>query len=290
MSDRDPRFTSRFWVSLQKALGTKLHFSTAFHPQTDGQSERTIQTLEDMLRACVIEFQGTWDKCIALMEFAYNNQYHSSIGMAPYEALYGQKYRSLVFWDKEGLEILEGPEIVQATIDKVDIINSKLKAAQDRQKSYYDQHRRDMEYQVGEKVFLRVSPWKGVIRFGNKGKLSPRYIGPYEILERVGPLAYRLALPPELAKIHDVFHVRMLRRYRSDPSHVLKDSEVEVSENLTYVEEPVTIADYKIKQLRKRTIPMVKVIWKNHGIEEATWETEEKMKRDYPCLFYHSGN
>ena len=115
-----------------------------------------------------------------------------------------------MFWDKKGLEILEGPEIVQATIDKVDVIKSKLKAAQDRQKIYYDQHHRDMEYQVEKKVFLRVSPWKGIMRFGNKGKLSPRYIGPYEILERVGPLAYRLALPPELAKIHNVFHVRML--------------------------------------------------------------------------------
>ena len=154
VSYRDPRFTSRFWVSVQRALGTKLHFSTAFHPQTDGQSERTIQTLEDMLRACVIEFQGTWDKYLALIEFAYNNQYHSSIGMAPYEALYGRKCRSPVFWDKEGLEILEGPAIVQATMDKVDVIKSKLKAAQDRQKSYYDQHRRDMEYQVGENVFL----------------------------------------------------------------------------------------------------------------------------------------
>ena len=117
-----------------------------------------------------------------------------------------------------------------------------------------------MEYQVGEKVLLRVSPWKGIMRFRNKGKLSPRYIGPYEILERVGPLAYRLALPPKLAKIHNVFHVRMLRRYRSDPSHILKDSEVEVSESLTYVEEPMTVGDYKVKQLRKRAIPMVKVI------------------------------
>ena len=123
------------------------------------------------------------------MEFAYNNQYQSSIGMAPYEALYGRKCRSPVFWDKEGLEILEGLEIVQSTVDKVDVIKSKLNTAQDRQKNYNDQHRRDMEYQVGEKVFLRVSPWKGVMRFGNKGKLIPRYIGPYEILERVGPLA-----------------------------------------------------------------------------------------------------
>ena len=143
---------------------------------------------------------------------------------------------------------------------------------------------------MGEKVFLRVSPWKGVMRFGNKGKLSPRYIGPYEILEIVGPLSYRLALPPELAKIHNVFHVSMLRRYRSDPSHVLRDSEIEVYDNLTYVEEPVTIVDYKVKKLRKHDIPMVKVIWKHHDIREATWETEEKMRRNYPYLFRESGN
>ena len=174
VSDRDSRFISRFWESLQKALGTKLHMSTTFHPQTDGQSERTIQTLEEMLKACVIEFQDTWDKYIALIEFAYNNQYHSSIGMAPYEALYGRKCRSPLYWDREGIEILEGPEIVQMTVDKIDIIKSKLKAAQDRQKSYSDQHRKEMEFQVGEKVFLRVSPWRGIMRFGNKGKLSPR--------------------------------------------------------------------------------------------------------------------
>ena len=226
VSDKDPRFTSRFWESLQKALGTKLHFSTAFHPQTDGQSERTIQTLEEMLRACAMEFQGTWDRYIALMEFAYNNQYHSSIGMAPYEALYRRRCRSLLYWDKEGIEILEGPEIVQITTDKINIVKSKLKAAQDRQKSYSDQHRREMEYQVGDKVFLRVFPWKGIMRFVNKGKLSPRYIGPYEIIEKVGPLAYKLALPPELSRIHNVFYVSVLRRYRSDPSHVIKDSEV----------------------------------------------------------------
>ena len=128
------------------------------------------------------------------------------------------------------------------------------------------------------------------MRFGNKGKLSPRYIGTYEIIEKIGPLAYRLALPPELSKIHDVFHVSMLRRYRSDPSHVIKDSEVEISENLSYVEEPIRIVDNKIKQLRNREIPMVKVLWGNHGIEEATWETAEKMKRNYPQLFDIPGN
>ena len=204
-----------------------------------------------MLRACVIEFQDTWDKYIPLIEFAYNNQYHSSIGMAPYEALYGRKCRSPIYWDREGSEFLEGPDIVQLTVDKVDIIKSKLKAVQDRQKSYVDQHRTKMEFQIGEKVFLRVSLWKGIMRFGNKGKLSLRYIGPYEIIERVGPLAYKLALPPELARIHNVFHVSMLRRYRSDPSHVIKDSEVKIAENLSYIEEPESIVDRRVKQLRQ---------------------------------------
>ncbi|WOG99882.1 hypothetical protein DCAR_0519238 [Daucus carota subsp. sativus] len=289
VSDRDPRFTSRFWKSLQEAMGTRLNFSTAFHPQTDGQSERTIQTLEEMLRACVIEFKGSWDEYIALMEFAYNNHFHSSIGMAPYEALYGRKCRSPLYWDKEGTIILEGPELVQNAVDKVNIVKAKLKATQDRQKSYVDQNRREMEYQVGDKVFLKVSPWKGVMRFGNKGKLSPRYIGPYEIIEKIGPLAYRLALPPELSQIHDVFHVSMLRRYRSDPTHVLKDPGIEINDNLSYIEEPIKIIEHKTKQLRNREIPLVKVLWRNHAVEEATWETEEHMRSKYPHLFDNPG-
>ncbi|KAL0458155.1 UNVERIFIED_CONTAM: Transposon Tf2-11 polyprotein [Sesamum latifolium] len=285
VSDRDPRFTSHFWGSLHKALGTKLHFSTAFHPQTDGQSERTIQTLEDMMRACVIEFRGNWDDHLPLIEFAYNNSFHSSIGMAPYEALYGRKCRSPICWDIEGLRQFEGPELVQETVDKIQTVKQCLKAAQDRQKSYVDKHRREMEYEVGEKVFLRVSPWRGILRFGKKGKLSPRYIGPYEILERVGPLAYRLALPVELSQIHDVFHVSMLRRYRSDPSHILREPEIEISEGLTYVEEPTEILDRSIKRLRNKEIPMVKVKWSHHSPREATWEVEENMREKYPYLF-----
>ena len=179
VSDRDPRFTSRFWSSSQDAMGTQLHFSTAFHPQTDGQSERTIQTLEDMLRACVIEFKGSWDTHLSMMEFAHNNSYHSSIGMAPFEALYGRKCCTPVCWDKVGERRLKGLKLVHITSDKIQIVRYRLKTARDRQKSYADKHRRDLQFKfkVGDKVFLRVSPWKGILRFGRRGKLRPRYIG-----------------------------------------------------------------------------------------------------------------
>ena len=285
VSDRDPRFTSRFWPSLQNALGTKLHFSTAFHPQTDGQSERTIQTLEDMLRACVMEFRGSWDTHLHLMEFAYNNSYQASIGMAPYEALYGRKCRTPVCWDEVGERKLVGPEIVQMTCDKIKVIRDRLKIAQDRQKSYADNRRRDLEFEVGDMVFLRISPWKGVLRFGKRGKLSPRYIGPYRIVERIGEVAYRLELPSDLDRIHDVFHVSMLRKYIPDPSHVLTEQPVEIQENLTYEEEPVQILDRREQVLRNKTIPLVKVLWRSHTVEEATWEHEEQMKRHYSHLF-----
>ncbi|CAL1388171.1 unnamed protein product [Linum trigynum] len=183
VSDRDPRFTSRFWRSLQDALGTQLNFSTAFHPQTDGQSERTILTLEEMLRACVMDFHGSWDEHLPLIEFAYNNQYHSSLGMAPYEALYERKCRSPVCWDEEGLRQLEGPEIVQATVDKIKVIRNRLKATQDRHKSYADAHRREMEFNVGDKVFLKVSPWRGIF-------LGVRLI--YRLLDLSSPKSHRV--------------------------------------------------------------------------------------------------
>ena len=175
-----------------------------------------------MLRACMMEFKGSWDKHLPLMEFSYNNSYHTSLGMAPYEALYGRRCRTPVCWNEVGERKLVGPEIVQLTTDKIDLIRSRLKVAQDRQKSYADLKRKDIEFEVGDKVFLKISPWKGIVRFGKRGKLSPRFIGPYEVIERIGPVAYRLALPPELSQVHDVFHVSMLRRYMSDPSHILQ--------------------------------------------------------------------
>ncbi|KAK4406475.1 hypothetical protein Sango_0654000 [Sesamum angolense] len=142
-----------------------------------------------------------------------------------------------------------------------------------------------MEYEVGDKVFLKVSPWKGILRLGKQEKLSPRYIRQYEIIERIGPLAYRLALPAELSQIHDVFHVSMLRRYRSDPSHVIREPEVEISEELTYMEEPAEILDISVRKLRNKEIPMVKVRWIHHSPREATWDVEEHIREKYPYLF-----
>ena len=286
VSDRDSRFTSRFWNALQEALGTRLNFSTAFHPQTDGQSERTIQTLEDMLRSCVMQFKGNWDEHLSLMEFAYNNSFHSSIGMAPYEALYGKQCRTPLCWDEVGERKLTAPELVQITTDKIKIIRERLQTAQSRQKSYADNRRKDLEFQVGDWVFLKLSPWKGIIRFGKRGKLSPRFIGPYLITERIGAVAYRLDLPSELYRVHDVFHVSMLLKYVADPSHILEMQPVTLREDLVYEEEPVQILDRKEQVLRNKIIPIVKVLWRNHNVEEATWESENQMREQYPHLFY----
>ncbi|GJW88489.1 putative reverse transcriptase domain-containing protein [Tanacetum coccineum] len=192
---RDSRFTSRFWQSMQEALGTRLDISTAYHPQTDGQSEHTIQTLEDMLRACVMDFRRSWDIHLPLVEFSYNNSNHSSMRCAPFKALYGRKCRSPILW----AEVKEGqlirPEIVQETTEKISQIKNRLKATRDHHKSYANKRRKSLEFSEGDHVLLKVSPWKGVVRFGKKGKLTPRFVRPFEITERIGPVAYRLRLP-----------------------------------------------------------------------------------------------
>ncbi|GJT51412.1 putative reverse transcriptase domain-containing protein [Tanacetum coccineum] len=195
ISDQDSKFTSHFWQSLNKALGTQLDMSTTYHPQTDGQSERTIQTLEDMLRACVIDFGKGWDRHLPLVEFSYNNSYHNSIKATPFEALYGQKCRSLIYWTEVGDAQLTGPEIIHETTEKIIQIKKRIQAVRDRQKSYADRRCKPLEFEVRDKVMLKVSPWKGVIRFGKRGKLNPRYIGPFKILAKVGMVAYRLELP-----------------------------------------------------------------------------------------------
>ncbi|GKA97231.1 putative reverse transcriptase domain-containing protein [Tanacetum coccineum] len=182
--DRDSHFTLRVWQSLHKALGTQLNLSTAYHPQTNGQSERTIQTLEDMLRAYVIDFKNA----------------------APFEALYGRKCHLPVCWAEVGEAQLTRPEIIHETTKKIFKIRDRMQAARDRQKSYADKRHRPLEFEVRDKVMLKVAPWKGVMRFGKRGKLNPRYIGPFRIIERIGPVAYRLELPQELSRVHNVFH------------------------------------------------------------------------------------
>ncbi|KAL4035263.1 hypothetical protein IC575_003944 [Cucumis melo] len=269
---------------LQLALGTRLDFKTRFHPRTDGQTERLNQILEDMLRACVLEFSGSWDSHLHLMEFAYNNSYQATIGMAPFEALYGKCCRSPVCWGEVGEQRMLGPELVQTTNAAIQDPSSYLDK-ESAQKSYPDVRRKDLEFEVGDMVFLKVAPMKGVLRFTKKGKLSPRFVGPFEILERIGPVAYRLALPPSFAAVHDIFHISMLRKYVADPTHVVDFEPLQISENLSYEEQAVEVLAREIKKLRSREIPLVKILWQNHGVEEATWKKEEDMRAQYPELF-----
>ena len=168
---------------------------------------------------------------------------------------------------------------MQITSEKVKVVRDNLKIARDRQKSYADNRRRDLQFKIGDRVFLKISPWKGVLRFGRRGKLRPIYIGPYEIIAIVGPVAYKLKLSLELSRIHDTFHVSMLRKYIPDPSHVLREQPVQLKENLTYEETPVQIVDRKEQVLRSKVIPLVKVLWKNHERDAATWELEVQMRR-----------
>ncbi|GKA60284.1 hypothetical protein Tco_0759691 [Tanacetum coccineum] len=234
--DRDSRFTSRFWQSMQVALGTRLDMSTIYHPQTDGQSERTIQTLEDMLKACVMDFGGSWDVHLPLVEFSYNNSYYSSVSCAPFKALYGRKCRPPILWEEVGEGQLIGPEIMQETTEKISQIKDRLKVAHDRQKFYADKRRKPLEFSIGDHVVLKVSPWKGVVRFRKKGKLAPRFVRPFEIIERICPVTYRLRLPQELNDVHDTFHVSNLKKYLADPTLQIPLEEIQVDARLNFVE------------------------------------------------------
>ncbi|GJX74233.1 putative reverse transcriptase domain-containing protein [Tanacetum coccineum] len=267
ISDRDARLTSRLWQTFQKSLETRLDMSTAYHPQTYGQSERTIQTLEDMLRAYVIDFGGSWDVHLPLAEFSYNNIYHYSIRCAPFEALYGRKCRSPVLWAEIGEGSLIGPELMHETTNKV--------AVRDRQKSYADNRRKPLEFEVGDRVMLKVSPWKDVVHFGKKGKLAPRYVGPFEILERISPVAYRLRLSEELSGIHDTFHVSNLKKCLADASLHVSLDEIKVDKTLCFVEELVEIMDREIKSLKRSKLSLVKVRWSSKRGLEFTWERDK---------------
>ncbi|GJV94750.1 putative reverse transcriptase domain-containing protein [Tanacetum coccineum] len=285
ISDHDGRFTSLFWQALHKTLGTRLDMSTAYHPETDGQSERTIQTLEDMLRACVLDFRKNWDRHLPLVEFSYNNSYHTSIKAAPFEALYGRKCRSPVCWAEVGDAQLTGPAIIHETTEKIIQIKSRIQAARDRQKSYANIKRKPMVFQVGDQVMLKVSPWKGVVRFSKRGKLNPRYVGPFKVIERVRTVAYKLELPQQLSQVRNTFHMSNLKKCLSDESLVIPLEELCVDDKLHFVEEPIEVMDREIKQLKRSRIPIIKVRWNSKRGPEFTWEREDQFKQKYPHLF-----
>jgi len=282
ISDRGPQFIARFWEQMQESLGTKLIRSSAYHPQTDGQTERINQILEDMLRACVIQYGKNWVKCLALAEFSYNNSYQSSLQMAPFEALYGRRCRTPLNWSQAGERKIFGPDLVSEAEEQVRVIQVNLKAAQSRQKSYADKRRDPLQFEVGDFVYLRVSPTKGVQRFGLKGKLAPRYIGPFEIIETCGPVAYRLRLPSQLAAVHDVFHVSQLRKCTRVPTEILEPQDIEIESDLSYTEYPIKILDTKERSTRREKVKMYKIQWNQHTVEEATWETENFLQRNFP--------
>ncbi|GJU97749.1 putative reverse transcriptase domain-containing protein [Tanacetum coccineum] len=286
MRETDPlEKLAKLYLKEVKALGTSLDMSTAYHPETDGQSKRTIQTLEDMLRSCVIDFGKGWVNHFSLVKFSYNNSYHASIKAAPFEALYGQKCRSPVCWNEVGEFHHTGPELVQETTKKIVQIKQRIQASCDRQKSYADLKRKPMEFHVGDKVMLKVSPWKGVVHFGKRGKLNPRYVGPFKVIEKVGSVSYKLELPKELSRVHNMFHVSNLKKcYADEPLAVPLDG-LHFDDKLQFLEEPVEIMDREVKWLRRSRIPIVKVRWNSRRGPEFTWEREDQFKKKYPHLF-----
>lgn len=236
----------------------------------------------------MLEFGGSWEEHLHLVEFSYNNSYQASIDMSPFEALYGRHCRTPMSWDDVGERVLLGPVMVVDAAEKVKRIRDHMRVAQDRQRHWTDSHIRPLEFKQGDLVFLKISPARGTIRFGRSGKLSPRYIGPFGILERIGDVAYRLALLPSLEGFHNVFLVSQLRRYVADLTHVLYHSEIEVGPS-SYQEQPVGILDRREKVMRSKTIPLVRVAWKHNSPGESTWEREDEMRERYPHLFKIQG-
>nr|GEU66914.1 putative reverse transcriptase domain-containing protein [Tanacetum cinerariifolium] len=245
--------------SLQNALGTRLDMSTAYHPETDSQSERTIQTLEDMLRACAIDFGKNWVNHLPLVEFSYNNSYHATIKAAPIEALYWRKCRSPVCWAEVGEAQILGPELIQETTEKIVQIKHRMQAARDRQKR--------------------------VVRFGKREKLNPRYVGPFKVLERVGDVAYKLEHPEELSRVHNTFHVSNLKKCHADEPLAVPLDGLHFDDKLHFVEKPVEIVDREVKRLKQSRIPLVKVRRNSKRGPEFTWEREDQFQKKYPHLF-----
>jgi hypothetical protein len=223
---------------LHEALGTHLNFSSAYHPQTYNQTERTNKILEDMLRACALQDQSGWDKRLPYAEFSYNNSYQASLNMSPFQALYGRSCRTPLQWDQPGERQVFGLDILLEAEENIEMVRENLKIAQSRQRSYADTRRQELSFEVGDFVYLKVSPIRGVRRFGVKGKLAPCYVGLYQILARRGEVAYQLSLAEGLSAVHDVFHVSELKKCLHVPEEQLPVEGLEVQEDMTYIEKP----------------------------------------------------
>jgi hypothetical protein len=282
ISDRGSQFIACFWEQLHTSLRTHLIHSSAYHPQTNDQTERVNQILEDMLRACVMEYPGSWHKNLPWAEFSYNNNYQESLKMTPFKTLYGRQCRIPLNWIEPGERAISGPDIVVEAEAKVRHIQENLKAAKLHQESYTNKRRRHLQFEVGDHVYLKVSPMKGVKRFGVKEKLSPRYIGPFPILERCGKVAYKLELPPSLVGVHDIFHVSQLKKCLKAHMDIVLPEVAPLKMDLTYPEHPFKILDQKSHATRRKTIKFYKIQWSNHTEEEATWESEDFLCSHHP--------
>ncbi|GJZ52987.1 putative reverse transcriptase domain-containing protein [Tanacetum coccineum] len=216
--------------------------------------------LEDMLRAYIIDFKGSWYVHLPLVEFSYNNIYHSSVRCASFEALYGRKFRSPILWEEIGGQLIR-PEIMQEITKKIFQIKDQLKAARNRQKSYADKRRKPLQFNEGDHVLLKVSSWKGVVRFGKNGKLALRFVRPFEITKRIGSMAFRLRLPKELNNVHNTFNMSNLKKCLANPTQHVPLEEIQFDAKLNFTEELVEILEHEIKKLKRSRIPIVKVQW-----------------------------
>jgi hypothetical protein len=240
-------------------LDIQLIFSFAFHTQTDGQTKRLNQILEDKPRACALQYDRSWDKSLPYAELSYNNSYQESLRMAPFEMLYGRRCQTPLFWSETGEQKVFGPDILQEAKKQVRMVRENLRVAQSRQKSYVDHRRRELSFEVGDFVYLKVSPMRGLHHFKVRGKLAPRFIGSFKITEKRGEVTYQLELPSQLSDVHNMFHVSQLKKCLCVPEEQFPMEDLSTSEDLSYQDYPVNILETSERVTRNKRIKMCKV-------------------------------